>query len=445
MLIQIEKKSIICQFFGIDPILSLYAIVAFLVIGVGLAALILYTRAKFVSSEMCTIKVNNDDSLTIHAPAGRTLLNTLTSNGIPIPSPCGGKATCKQCKVRVLDDTMPALQTDIDTFSKKQIKEGWRLSCQSKVKGDLHVEVDEHLLGVKEWTATVLSNQNVATFIKELSVEIPEGEEVPYRSGGYLQVHVPPFITNTESWKETMDPVYYPDWDKFGLFGRQLDFNTLPNPPDEVIRAYSMASYPDEGRKLLFNIRIATPPFAQGKMMEDIPWGICSSYTFSLKPGDKIRLSGPYGESFMINDQRELVFLIGGAGSSFGRSHILHLFYTENTKRKVSMWYGARSIRENIYQKEYEELEKKFPNFKYYLVLSEPLPEDIEAGWPTTDPVKTNFLFKAFEEGQLKKMSDPEESLYYVCGPPMHNKSVLKLLDDYGVPRENIILDDFGS
>lgn len=432
------------QFWGIDLVLSLYAMAAFLVIGVGLAALILFTRAKLVSSDMCTLTINNDDSLTMHIPCGTTLLTALTSHGIPIPSPCGGKATCKQCKVKVLEGAGPPLQTDIDTFTKKQLQEGWRLSCQAKVRGDLHIAVDEHALGVKEWTATVVSNNNVATFIKELVVEIPEGEEVPYRSGGYLQFHVPSFKTNTSDWKATMDPKFYHDWEKFGLFEKELDFSYLPNPPNEVIRAYSTASYPAEGRKLLFNIRIATPPFVNGKM-QDVPWGICSSYTFSLKPGDKIRLSGPYGESFMIEDNRELVFLIGGAGSSFGRSHILHLFYTENTKRKGTLWYGARSLRENIYQKEYEELEKKFTNFCYRLVLSEPLPEDLETGWPSKDPIKTNFLFKAFEEGQLKGMDYPEECLFYVCGPPMHNKSVLKLLDDYGVPRESIVLDDFGS
>lgn len=438
-------SGIFAEFLGIDPMLSLYAIIAFVLIGVGLAALILYTKAKFVGSEMCTITINNDDSLTIRTPGGGTLLNALTSHGIPIPSPCGGKATCKQCKVQILEGASVPLQTDIDTFSKKQLQEGWRLSCQSKVKNDMHVHVDEHALGVKEWTATVISNENVATFIKELVVEIPEGEEVPYRSGGYLQFHVPPFKTNTNDWKATMEPQYYPDWEKYGLFGKELDFSNLPSPPNEVIRAYSMASFPAEGRMLKFNIRIATPPFVNGKLREDVPWGICSSYTFGLKPGDKIRLSGPYGESFMIEDNRELIFLIGGAGSSFGRSHVLHLFNTEKTPRKVSMWYGARSIRENIYQKEYEDLDKEFDNFKYFLVLSEPLPEDLAAGWPAKDPVKTNFLFKAFEEGQLKLMEYPEECLYYVCGPPLHNKSVLKLLDDYGVPRENIVLDDFGS
>lgn len=430
---------------NIDPVLTLYAVFAFVTIGLLLTSLILFTKAKFVSSNECTIRINNDEALTIHTRAGSTLLSVLTSNGIPIPSPCGGKATCKQCRVQVLEGGPLPLQTEVDTFSKKQLKDGWRLSCQTKVKGDMLLHVDEHALGVKEWTATVLSNENVATFIKELAVELAEGEEVPYRSGGYLQFHVPPFKTNTDDWKATMDSKFYPDWEKYHLFERELDFSSLPPPPGEVIRAYSMASYPAEGRRLLFNIRIATPPFVNGKMQEHLPWGICSSYTFSLKPGDKVRLSGPYGESFMINDNRELVFLVGGAGSSFGRSHILHLFYTEKTKRKVTLWYGARSLKENIYQQEYEELSQKFPNFTYKLVLSEPLPEDLAAGWPAKDPIKTNFLFKAFEEGQLKQMEYPEECLFYVCGPPMHNKSVLKLLDDYGVPRESIILDDFGS
>lgn len=430
---------------GIDPILSLYAIGAFVTIGVGLAAIILFTKAKLVASDICKLTINNDPNLSKVVEGGNTLLVTLTSNGIPVPSPCGGKATCKQCRVQVLDGASEPLETDKATFTKKQLKEGWRLSCQQKVKCDLSLHIDPHSLSTKEWTATVLSNENVATFIKELIVEIPEGEEVPYRSGGYLQFHVPPFKTNTADWKQTMEAQYQADWDKYQLLNKHLDFTHLPTGPDEIIRAYSMASYPAEGRKLRFNIRIATPPFFGGKISDNIPWGICSSYTFSLKAGDKVRLSGPYGESFMIQDNRELVFLIGGAGSSFGRSHILQLFKTEKTKRKVTMWYGARSLKENIYQEDYETLEKEFTNFKYHLVLSEPLPDDIEAGWPAKDPIKTNFLFKAFELGQLKLMEAPEECLFYVCGPPMHNKSVLKLLDEYGVPRESIVLDDFGS
>jgi Na+-transporting NADH:ubiquinone oxidoreductase subunit F len=428
--------------FPIDFELTFVAILAFIAVGCSLAGMILFTKAKLSSSEECKIVVNEDPKLTVHVPAGMTLLNALTSNGIPIPSPCGGKATCKQCKVQVTEGASEPLETDKGTFTKKQLKEGWRLSCQCKVNNSMHVHVDEHSLSTKEWMATVVSNENVATFIKELVCEIPEGEEVPYQSGGYLQFHVPSFKTNTSSWKETMEPRYHVDWEKYGMFGREIDFSQLTG---SDIRAYSMASYPAEGRKLIFNIRIATPPFRQGKLAEDVPWGICSSYTFGLKPGDKIKLSGPYGESFMVNDKRELIFLIGGAGSSFGRSHVLHLFRTEKTKRKVSFWYGARSLKENIYQEEYEKLAKEFPNFTYHLVLSEPLPDDIAAGWPKDDPIKTNFLFRAFEQGQLSKMEEPEECLFYVCGPPLHNSSVLKLLDDYGVPRESIVLDDFGS
>jgi Na+-transporting NADH:ubiquinone oxidoreductase subunit F len=425
----------------IDFRLVLFGIIFFVLIGILLTVLILFIKAKFVSAEECKIKVNDDPAMTKVVNGGGTLLNALTSNGIPIPCPCGGKATCKQCKVQITEGASEPLETDKGTFTKKQLKDGWRLSCQTKVNHDIHVHVDEHSLSVKEWSATVLSNENVATFIKELIVELPEGQEVPYQAGGYLQFHVPPFQTNTTAWKETMDARYLPDWEKYQMFGIDIDFKNI----SDVIRAYSMASYPAEGRKLRFNIRIATPPFVAGKMAQDIPWGICSSYTFMLKPGDKVQLSGPYGESFMIHDDRELVFLIGGAGSSFGRSHILQLFLTEKTKRKVTLWYGARSLKENIYQEEYEKLQKEFPNFSYRLVLSEPLPEDIEKGWPPKDPLKTNFLFRAFEMGQLKEMESPEDCLFYVCGPPMHNKSVLRLLDDYGVPRESIVLDDFGS
>lgn len=425
---------------SVDIELSLYAVAAFVVIGVALASMILFTRAKLVSTEDCKLYINDDPDKTIVVPGGDTLLGALTSNGIPVPSPCGGKATCKQCKVQVLEGGGDPLGTETSTFSKKELREGWRLSCQCKVKEDLKLHIEEHLLGVEEIMCKVVSNENVATFIKELVVEAPK--EMPYRSGGYMQFHVPPFKTNTDDWKQTMEKQYYSDWERFHLFGQQLDFSNLP--PD-FIRAYSMASYPGEGTKLMFNIRIATPPFAGDRPDPNIPWGVCSSYTFGLKPGDEVKLSGPYGESFMIYDDREIVFLIGGAGSSFGRSHILQLFNTDKTQRKVSMWYGARSLKENIYQDEYEELARQHENFSYHLALSDPLPEDIEAGWDVNDPIKTNFLFKAFELGKLQKLEEPEECLYYVCGPPLHNSSVMKLLDDYGVPRENIVLDDFGS
>jgi len=427
---------------NIDLQLIAYAVIAFISIGVILASLILYTKSKFITAQECKIFINDEPELTINSSTGQTLLSCLSRAGIAIPSPCGGKATCKQCRVQITEGQDEPLETDKMTFTKKQLKEGWRLSCQTKIKNDIHVDIEESLLGIQTYDATVVSNTNVATFIKELVVDLPPGEVIHYRSGGYLQFHVPAFKTNTDDWKATIDRKFWDDWEKYGMFSKEIDFSNLPH---EVIRAYSMASYPAEGGRLMFNIRIATPPFSGGKVVTNIPWGLCSSYTFSLKPGDKIKLSGPYGESYMIQDTRDLIFLIGGAGSSFGRSHILHLFRTEKTKRNVSLWYGARALRENIYQDEYDVLAKEFPNFHYNLVLSEPLPEDIEAGWPVKDPIKTNFLFRAFEQGQLKDLDAPEECLYYVCGPPMHNKSVLKLLDDYGVPRENIVLDDFGS
>jgi len=423
--------------------ITLLAVAAFVIVGLLLTGMILFTRKKLVRTEACKIAINEDEDLTKVVEGGQTLLSALTNEGIPVPSPCGGKATCKQCKLQIIEGGGDPLETDKASFTKGQLDQGWRLSCQFKVKHDLHVHVEERYLEVKEWYATVKSNENVATFIKELVVELPAGEEIPYKAGGYLQFHVPAFETQTDDWKKTMDPKYLPDWEAFNLFGRTIDFSHLG--ADDVIRAYSMASYPAEGRTLKFNIRIATPPFVKGEMVEKIPWGICSSYTFGLKAGDRIRLSGPYGESFMIHDARPIVFLIGGAGSSFGRSHIMQLFYTENTTRQVDFWYGARSLKENIYQQEYEKLDKERENFRYNLVLSEPLEEDLEQGWPKEDPLKTNYLFRAFELGQLKKMDEPEECLYFVCGPPLHNSSVLQLLDDYGVPRENIVLDDFGS
>lgn len=425
---------------AIDWELVVYATAAFVFIGLVLAGMILFTRAKLVSTALCTIHINDDAALTRVVAGGSTLLNALTGQGVPVPSPCGGKATCKQCRVQVYEGGGDVLDVDRSSFSRSQILSGWRLSCQCKVKQDMKIRIDEHLLGVKEFEARVISNDNVATFIKELIVELPE--PIAYKPGGYMQIHVPPFETNTQDWKATMDPKYFLDWEKFELFGVNVDFKGLSEP---VIRAYSMASYPAQAQKMIFNIRIATPPFVNGRLAAEVPWGICSSYTFSLKPGDKIKLSGPYGESFMINDDRELVFLIGGAGSSFGRAHIMHLFKTERTQRKVTLWYGARSLKENIYQHEYEELQKEFSNFRYQLVLSNPLPEDLAAGWPKDDPIKTNFAFKAFEEGQLKGMEEPENVLFYVCGPPLHNQSVMKLLYDYGVLRENIVLDDFGS
>lgn len=419
---------------------TIIAMIAFSFVGTLLAGMILYARRRLVSTAPCKIEINSDPSLTKEVEGGKTLLAALTEQGIAVPSPCGGKATCKQCRVQVVKGGEDVLETDKATFTPKQLAEGWRLSCQCKVKQDLGLKLPESLLTLREIKGTVVSNQNVATFIKELVIRVPE--KVDYIPGDYMQFHVPSYRTNTEEWRKTMDEEYYEDWEHFNLFGHPIEYE---EEGEEVIRAYSMASYPEEGSLFKFNVRIATPPFIKGKVLEDIPWGICSSYVFGLQEGEGVRLSGPYGESHMIEDDRELIFLIGGAGSSFGRSHIMDLFKTKKTQRKVTLWYGARSLKENIYQEDYEALDQEFANFSYHLVLSEPTDNDLKQGWPKEDPIKTNFLFKAFEEGQLKEMDEPEDALYYVCGPPRHNSSILKLLDDYGVPEESVILDDFGN
>ena len=413
-----------------DLTLLLVSSVSFVGVGLLLSFMILGVRRYLVSTKPVQLKINEDE--TKEVAAGQTLLSALLAEGIAIPSPCGGKATCKQCKIQIINSGEDILETDKATFTYHQLKDGWRLSCQCKVKGDMELKIPESLLTLKEFTGRVVSNQNVATFIKELVIAYPKEALENYQPGDYLQFHVPKFATNTSDWKMTMEEKYHTDWERFGFFNTEIDFTGLE---EEVIRAYSMASYPGE-EHIKFNIRIATPP------EKKLPWGICSSYTFSLKEGDEVRLSGPFGESHMIHDDRELVFLIGGAGSSFGRSHILDLFINKKTKRKVTLWYGARSLKENIYEEEYRALDAEHENFTYRLVLSEPAKED---ECPRDDPVQTGYLFKAFEIGQLKKMDEPENCLYYVCGPPLHNQSVMKLLDNYGVERENIILDDFGS
>ncbi|AFS21012.1 MULTISPECIES: NADH:ubiquinone reductase (Na(+)-transporting) subunit F [Chlamydia] len=419
------------------------ASVVFCVIGLILSGIILIARKFLVKIHPCKLKINDDDSLTKTVDSGRTLLSSLLDSGIPVPSPCGGKATCKQCKVKIVKNADQPLETDRATFSKQQLEQGWRLSCQTKVQHDMCLEIEERYLHASSWEGTVVSNDNVATFIKELVVSIDPAHPIPFKPGGYLQIRVPAYKTNTSDWKQTMAPEYHSDWERFNLFGRIIDNSLLE--PDSANKAYSLASYPAELPIIKFNVRIATPPFINNAPNPSIPWGVCSSYIFSLQPGDKITVSGPYGESFMKENNRPLIFLIGGAGSSFGRSHILDLLLDKHSTREITLWYGARSLKENIYQEEYEKLDKDFPNFHYHLVLSEPLPEDIAAGWDKDDPEKTNFLFQAFEVGQLSKLSNPEDYLYYVCGPPLHNSSILKLLENYGVERSSIILDDFGS
>ncbi|ANH78680.1 NADH:ubiquinone reductase (Na(+)-transporting) subunit F [Candidatus Chlamydia sanziniae] len=419
------------------------ACLVFCAIDLILSVIILLSRKLLVKVHPCKLRINDNDELTKIVESGQTLLVSLLSSNIPIPSPCGGKATCKQCKVRIVENAEEPLETDRSTFSKQQLAQGWRLACQNKVQHDMSLEIEERYLNASSWEGSVLSNENVATFIKELVITIDPNKPIPYKPGGYLQITVPPYKTNSSDWKHSMAQEYYSDWEHFHLFDQIIDNSQLV--PDSANKAYSLASYPPESPTIKFNVRIATPPLIQNKPNPNIPWGVCSSYIFSLKPGDKITVSGPYGESFMKEDNRPVIFLIGGAGSSFSRSHILDLLLNKHTKRDLTLWYGARSLKENIYQYEYENLEKTHPNFHYHLVLSDPLPEDIAKGWDKHDPVKTNFLFRAFELGQLNKLDNPEDYLYYVCGPPLHNSSVLTLLDNYGVERTSIVLDNFGN
>ncbi len=403
-----------------------------------LLTLCILTVKRFLSPTLdCSILINEEKE--VKGIFGATLLENLLHLGYRVPSPCGGKATCHQCKVKVLEGGGDPCDVETMVFGSKQIKEGWRLSCQCKLKKSVKVELSSSSINAATFEAKVLSNRNVSTFIKELCVELLEGQ-IKYLPGDYMQIVIPPYETHAKHWKETMDEIYQRDWHLYDLFSHQIKYSD-----EGENRAYSMASYPLEGKVLKFTVRIATPPIKNHRVKGQIPWGVGSSYLFSLKEGDTIKLSGPYGESHMKEDNRELVFLIGGAGASFARSHIFDLFYNKKTTRKVTLWYGARSLKENIYQEEFEKLASEFKNFSYKLVLSEPEAKDIDAGWPLKDPLKTGFACIAFEKGQLCKLDAPEDLLYYVCGPPMHNKTALKLLYEYGVDSSDIVLDDFGN
>lgn len=413
-------------------------VILLVAIGVLLSFSILIVKKYLSPGGETKLLVNEEKEEMI--TTGGTLLETLLKLGYGIPAPCGGKATCHQCKVKVTDGGGEPVDVETMVFSPKKIKAGWRLSCQCKVRGEIKVHIDPSAMNVQTFKGKVVSNKNVSTFIKELCVQIPEGEEIKYIPGDYMQIHLPKFVTNTEEWKSTIDEEYQKDWNTYSMFNKELRFGE-----EGEMRAYSLASHPLEGNLLKFTIRIATPPFKKGVIAPKTPWGLGSSYAFSLKEGDEIEMSGAYGESHMLDDDRELVFLIGGAGASFGRSHILDLFKRVKTKRKVTLWYGARSLKENIYQEEFEALAKEYENFDYRLVLSEPEDEDFKNGWPKDDPLKTGFAANAFKAGQLENMESPEDALYYVCGPPMHNKTVMSLLHSYGVERESVVLDDFGN
>lgn len=431
-----------------DVQLLIVASAAFLIIIMLLVGMLLFAKSKLTNSGPVKITINGEK--TIEVNAGSTLLSTLSAEKIFLPSACGGGGTCAMCKCQVLEGGGEILPTEKGHFNRREIAEKYRLGCQVKVKENMDIRIPDEIFGIKKWECTVVSNYNVASFIKEFVVQLPEGEILNFQSGGYIQIDVPAI---TVDFKEIdikphpEDPAgpekFKAEWDKFKLWDLKM-VN-----PEPLFRAYSMANHPAEGNIVMLNIRIATPPWdrANNRWMNVNP-GVCSSFIFSRKPGDKVTVSGPYGEFHIQDTQNEMIYIGGGAGMAPLRSHIFHLFHTLKTNRKVSFWYGGRSKRELFYVDHFRKIEKEFPNFKFHIVLSEPLPED---NWNAKTSMEsdgdgfTGFVHQALIDNYLSKHPDPEEVEYYFCGPPMMNAAVIKMLDDFGVPKEKIHFDDFGG
>lgn len=399
-------------------------VVMFTIIVAALVVIILSARAKLVSSGDVTIEINHEK--TIHVPAGGKLLQSLANAGLFLPSACGGGGTCAQCKCVVEEGGGAMLPTEEGHFTKREARDGWRLSCQTPVKENMVIEVPEDVFGVKQWECTVEANPNVATFIKELTLKLPEGENVDFRAGGYVQLECPAHHVKFKDFD--IDDTFRGDWERFGFF--ELESKVT----EPVMRAYSMANYPEEVGIVKFNIRIATPPPGS----KDIPPGIMSSYVFSLKPGDTITVYGPFGEFFAKDTDAEMVFVGGGAGMAPMRSHIFDQLRRIKTDRKITFWYGARSMREMFYHEEYDQLQEENENFEWHVALSDPQPEDNWEG-------PTGFIHNVLYDMYLKDHPAPEDCEYYMCGPPMMNASLIKMLKDLGVEDENIMLDDFGG
>ncbi len=401
-------------------------VLMFTAVVLSLVAIILVARAKLVSSGEVTIEINDDPDKAIKVAAGDKLLQTLAGQGIFLASACGGGGTCAQCRCVVSEGGGGMLATEESHFTMREAKEGWRLSCQVAVKQDMKIEVEEDVFGVKQWECTVESNPNVATFIKELTLRLPEGENVDFRAGGYVQLECPPHTVDYKNFD--IQEEYRGDWDRFKVW------ENISTVDETTIRAYSMANYPEEKGVVKFNIRIASPPPGS----QGIPPGKMSSYVFNLKEGDKITVYGPFGEFFAKDTDNEMVFIGGGAGMAPMRSHIFDQLKRLNSTRKISFWYGARSMREAFYVEEYDQLQAENDNFQWHLALSDPQPED---NWDGL----TGFIHNVLFENYLKEHESPEDCEYYMCGPPMMNAAVIAMLKDLGVEDENILLDDFGG
>ncbi len=395
----------------------------FTVIVLALVMVILQAKSHLVPQGEVDIVIN--DEKTIKAPVGSKLLMALANNQLFVSSACGGGGTCGQCRVKVLEGGGELLPTEASHITKRQAREGERLACQVTVKQPMKIEVPEDVFGVKKWECTVRSNRNVATFIKELILDLPEGETIDFRAGGYIQIECPPYHVKFSDFD--IDEEFREDWDKYDLW-------KLESKVDEpVVRAYSMANFPLENDIVMLNVRIATPPPGL-----DVPPGKMSSYIFSLKPGDKVTISGPFGEFFARDTDNEMVFVGGGAGMAPMRSHIFDQLIRLKSKRKMTFWYGARSLREAFYIDHFNKLQEEHDNFRWYLALSEPKAEDNWTGF-------TGFIHEVLYENYLKDHPAPEDCEYYLCGPPVMNAAVIKMLEDLGVERENILLDDFGG
>ena len=396
---------------------------------VGIVLLLVYiilsAKSKLVAVGDVEVLVNGEK--TIRAPVGSKLLGALADCQLFIPSACGGGGTCGQCRLKVFEGGGSILPTEQSHINKRQAAEGERLSCQLTVKQDLKIEVPEEVFGVKKWQCTVRSNNNVATFIKELVLELPTGENVDFRAGGYIQIECPPHVADYKDFDIAEE--YHDDWDKFNIW-RYKSVVT-----EDVLRAYSMANYPEEEGIIMLNVRIASPPPGAS---DDIPPGKMSSFIFNLKPGDKVTISGPYGEFFAKETNNEMVFVGGGAGMAPMRSHIFDQLRRLKSKRKMSFWYGARSVREMFYVEDFDMLQEENDNFVWHAALSDPMPEDNWEGY-------TGFIHEVLYNEYLKDHPAPEDCEYYMCGPPMMNAAVIKMLEDLGVERENILLDDFGG
>ena len=426
----------------------LTSIAVFFVVILLLVSLLLTAKAKLAPSGPVQLDINGSE---VEVESGSTLLSTLSNQKIFLPSACGGGGTCGMCKCQINEGGGEILPTETGFFTRKEIAEDWRLGCQVKVKNDMKVKVPEEIFGIKKWECEVVSNYNVASFIKEFVVKLPEGERMDFEAGGYIQIDVPEIDVEFKNMDIAPDPddpagadKFKAEWDKFGLWDLKMK-NDEPQ-----FRAYSMANHPAEGNIIMLNIRIATPPWDRAKNgWMDVNPGVCSSYVFDLKPGDKCTISGPYGEFFIKDTDKEMVYVGGGAGMAPLRAHIFHLFHTLKTGRKVSYWYGGRSKRELFYIEHFRRIEKEFPNFRFHVVLSEPMEED---NWKVSKDIEDRegdgflgFVHQAFIDQYLSTHPEPEEIEFYFCGPPMMNAAVLKMCDDWGVPPEHVAFDDFGG